>query len=111
MLTPSGIIEIPEHDQPGGFDHADIHPASRKLFVAHTCNNALDVIDCTAGCYSHSIPNLTGVAGALVSGDMVFTSNRGEDTLGIFQVEDESWMVKVPVGVRPNGLAFDPGRK
>lgn len=110
MLELSGSIELPEHVQPGGFDHADIHPASRKLYVAHTSNNALDVIDCAAGQYSHSIPNLTGIAGALVSGDRVFTSNRGEDTVGIFQVGAENQMTRVPVGVHPNGLAFDPGR-
>ncbi len=110
MLKLSNAIELPEHIQPGGFDHADLHPASRMLYVAHTCNDALDVIDCAAGRYSHSIPNLTGIAGALVSGDWVFTSNRGEDTIGIFPVNDESRLVKVPVGVRPNGLAFDLGR-
>ncbi len=104
------FIPLPEHFGPGGFDHADIHPGSRTVYVAHTSNNALDVIDCAAGRYSHSIPNLTGVAGALVSGDKVFTSNRGEDTLGIFPVSDESQIAKVPVGVRPNGLAFDPER-
>jgi DNA-binding beta-propeller fold protein YncE len=110
MLKLTGTIELPEHIQPGGFDHADIYPANRKLYVAHTCNNALDVIDCASGRFSHSIPNLTGVAGALVSGEMVFTSNRGEDTVSIFPVEDESQMVKIPVGMRPNGLAFDAGR-
>jgi DNA-binding beta-propeller fold protein YncE len=110
MLKLSGFIELPEHIQPGGFDHADIHPANRMLYIAHTCNDALDVIDCSAGHYSHSIPNLTGVAGALVSGDRVFTSNRGEDTVGILPAEAECQMVRVPVGVRPNGLAFDPGR-
>jgi DNA-binding beta-propeller fold protein YncE len=106
MLKLTGTIELPEHTQPGGFDHADIHPESRKLYVAHTCNNSLDVIDCTAGRFSHSIPNLTGVAGALVSGKMVFTSNRGENTVSAFTVEDESQMARIPVGVRPNGLAF-----
>jgi len=110
MLKLSGTIELPEHIQPGGFDHADIHPASRTLYVAHTCNNALDVIDCAAGKYSHSIANLTGVAGALVSGDRVFTSNRGENTVGIFPVSDESQIITIPVGERPNGLAFDPAR-
>jgi len=110
MLKLSGTIELPEHNQPGGFDHADIHLARRTLYVAHTINNALDVIDCAAGKYSHSIPNLTGVAGALVSGERVFTSNRGENTAGIFPVDDENRMVRIPVGECPNGLAFDPGR-
>ncbi len=110
MLELAGTIELPEHAQPGGFDHADIHPASRMLYVAHTCNSALDVIDCAAGRYSHSIPSLTGMAGALVSGDRVFTSNRGENTVGIFPTGDEGRIVRIQVGVRPNGLAFDPGR-
>ena len=110
MLKLTGTIVLPEHAQPGGFDHADIHPASRQLYVAHTSNDALDVIDCAAGRYSHSIPGLTGVAGALVSGDYVFTSNRGENTVGIFPVADENRLVKVPVGVRPNGLAFNSKR-
>jgi len=40
----------------------------------------------------------------------VFTSNRGEDTVGIFTTEAENEVVKVGVGSRPNGLAFDPER-
>ncbi len=42
---------------------------------------------------------------------LVFTSNRGENTVGIFSPEDETALVKVPVGTRPNGLAYDPGRR
>jgi DNA-binding beta-propeller fold protein YncE len=52
------------------------------------------------------------VAGALVSDerDLIFTSNRAEDTVGIFPVDDEKNLVKVRVGVHPNGLSFDPKR-
>jgi len=52
------------------------------------------------------------VAGALVSEErnLVITSNRGEDTVGIFAPDDEAGLVRVAVGVRPNGLAFDPQR-
>ena len=107
------FIELPEHVSPGGFDHAAIHRASGRLYVAHTSNDALDVIDCAADRYLHSIPKLTGVAGALVSDerDLVFTSNRGENTVGIFSPEDERDIVKVSVGVRPNGLSYDPQRR
>jgi DNA-binding beta-propeller fold protein YncE len=105
-------IDLPEHLAPGGFDHAAYHPARGWIYVAHTINDALDVIDCHTDRYLHSIPNLTGVAGALVSPekDLVFTSNRGENTVGIFRSSAESNMVKIPVGIRPNGLAFDPTR-
>lgn len=109
-LRHIGNIELPAHLKPGGFDHAAIHRASARLYVAHTANDALDVIDCQADRYLHSIPNLTGVAGALVSDerDLVFTSNRGENTVGVFTPNAEMGLYKVPVGVCPNGLAYDP---
>ncbi|HLY29047.1 MAG TPA: hypothetical protein VKQ72_22065, partial [Aggregatilineales bacterium] len=108
-------IELPDHARSGGFDHAAIHRASRRLYVSHTANDALDVIDCLSDRYLYSIPNLGGVAGALVSQEqgLAFTSNRAENTVGIFRVEDDSREAKVEkvgVGVRPNGLAYDPTR-
>ena len=105
-------IELPANLGAGGFDHADIHPASSRLYVAHTANNALDVIDCAADQYLHSIPNLTGVAGALVSAqrDLVFTSNRGENTVSVFLAGRETETARVAVGLRPNGLSFDAVR-
>jgi DNA-binding beta-propeller fold protein YncE len=106
-------IALPAHHRPGGFDHAAVHGASARLYVAHTANDALDVIDCATDRYLHSIPNLLGVAGALVSDEhhLVFTSNRGENTVGIFAPDAEAALVKIPVGIGPNGLAYDPGRR
>jgi len=111
-LKHAGYIELPPHVKPGGFDHAAIHPASSRLYVAHTANHALDVIDCAGDRYLHSTPNLMGVAGVLVSNErnLVFTSNRNENTVGIFSPDDEDSVVRVGVGVRPNGLAYDPQR-
>jgi DNA-binding beta-propeller fold protein YncE len=105
-------IELPGNLKPGGFDHAAVHCGSGRLYVAHTANEALDVIDCVEDRYLHSIPNLTGVAGALVSDEqnLVFTSNRGENTVGIFALDNEADLAKIGVGIRPNGLAYDPIR-
>lgn len=111
-LKLSGYVDLPAHVKPGGFDHAAVHRRSGRLYVAHTINDAIDVIDCATDRYLHSLPNLTGVAGALVSDEreLVFTSNRGENTIGIFAPGAEAKLVKVPVGVKPNGLSFDPRR-
>jgi DNA-binding beta-propeller fold protein YncE len=78
-------IELPENMAQGGFDHATVHAGTAQLYVAHTSNNTIDVIDWATDQYLFSIPNLTGVAGALVSEErgLVFTSNRGEDTVGM----------------------------
>jgi DNA-binding beta-propeller fold protein YncE len=112
ILEQTGEVQLPAHTKPGGFDHAAVHGPRGRLYVAHTANDALDVIDCTTNAYLNSIPRLEGVAGALVSEehDLVFSSNRGENTVGIFSPAHEEGLVKVKVGLRPNGLAYDASR-
>jgi DNA-binding beta-propeller fold protein YncE len=109
-LRFEGFIELPAHAGPGGFDHAAVHGRRGLLYVAHTANGALDVIDCARKTFLRSIGGLPAVAGALVceEQDLVFTSNRGEDTVGVFSPDREGAFVKVAVGVRPNGLAYAP---
>ena len=110
-LALAGYVELPPHAGAGGFDHAAVDSAGR-VYVAHTANDAIDVIDGAARRYVRSIPGLRAVAGALVSDDdLVFTSNRGENTVGIFSASEVTPVTKVKVGVRPNGLAYDPGRR
>ena len=89
-----------------------VHNATSRLYVAHTVNDALDVIDCAQDQYLHSLPGLTGVAGALVSDErgLFFTSNRGEERCRSFGRARKKCSSRISVGVRPNGLAYDPGR-
>src|SRR6185295_3193460 len=107
-----GHIDLPPHRSSGAFDHADIHSATDRLYVAPTSNDCLDVIDCARDRYVESIPGLAAVAGALVcqTRDLVFTSNRGENTVSVFSPRAEGDACKIAVGVKPNGLAFDPAR-
>lgn len=111
-LQLCGYVDLPAHVKPGGFDHAAVHGGLARLFVAHTANDTLDVIDCINDRYLYSIPNLTGAAGALVAeGDnLIFTSNRGENTVGLLSPDSRVASAKIPVGIRPNGLAYDPRR-
>jgi DNA-binding beta-propeller fold protein YncE len=113
ILEQIGEVKLPAHDKPGGFDHAAVHGPRGRLYVAHTANDAVDMIDCATNTYLGSIPRLGGVAGALVSEehDLVFTSNRAESTVGIFPPDQEEALVKVKVGLRPNGLAYDASRR
>jgi DNA-binding beta-propeller fold protein YncE len=110
-LQHLGFIDLPAHARDGGFDHAAVHEATGRIYVAHTANDAVDVIDIEARKLVGSIGGLTAVAGALVAEpDLVFTSNRGENTVGIVRPGDPPRVDKVPVGVRPNGLAYDASR-
>ena len=112
-LRLQGVIELPAHAGPGGFDHAAVHGRRGLLYVAHTANGALDVIDCARKTFIRSIGGLPAVAGALVceEQDLVFTSNRGEDTVAVFSPDREGALVKVTVGVKPNGLAYAPAHR
>jgi DNA-binding beta-propeller fold protein YncE len=112
-LALTGHVELPAHTGSGGFDHAAVHAATGHVYVAHTANSAIDVLDPVAKKHLYSIPNLAAVAGALVSDDsqLVFTSNRGENTIGVFAPGPSPTVTKIAVGVRPNGLAYDATRR
>ncbi len=112
-LEPRGHIELPASRGEGGFDHAAVHAPTGHLYVAHTANESVDIVDTKAGRYLRSIAGLKGVAGVLVSEErnLVFTSNRAEDTVSVFEEGDDARAVKVKVGVHPNGLAFAPGHR
>jgi len=111
-LQHSGFIDLPAHAKTGGFDHAAVHEPTGRIYVAHTANDAVDVIDIEARKYVGSIHGLSAVAGTLIAEPvLVCTSNRGDDTVGIFRVGDASRVERIGVGVRPNGLSYDPRRR
>ena len=112
-LTLTGYVDLPAHKGSGGFDHAAVHAATGHVYVAHTANDAVDVFDPVAAKYLFSVPGLVTVAGALVSDEsqLVFTSNRGENTIGVLEPGPDPKVEKIGVGMRPNGLAYDAGRR
>jgi len=105
-----GHIELPAHVREGGFDHAAVHHELSRLYVAHTSNDDVDVVDCASNRFLRSLHGLKGVAGVLASDErgLLFTANRGENTVSIFTAGEEKEVVRLFSGIRPNGLAFDP---
>lgn len=112
ILEHLGDIELPASIQRGGFDHAAVHRGMAQLYVAHTANDSVDVIDCAGDRYLRSLTGLAGVAGVLVAEqqELFFTSNRGENSVSIFCALTGAELARVAVGVRPNGLAHDSRR-
>src|ERR1700733_8218772 len=109
VLQHVAYVALPKHDASGGFDHAAVHAASGRVYVAHTANNAVDVFDPSSQRHLYSVPDLHGVAGVLVSDEaqLIVTSNRAENTIAIFPPGADPQVSKVAVGIRPNGLAYD----
>ena len=54
MLVLRGSIDLPVHAA-GGFDHGDVHLATGRVFVAHTANDTVDVLDGHNLAYAGSI--------------------------------------------------------
>jgi DNA-binding beta-propeller fold protein YncE len=116
ILTRVGFIPLPPGKQPG-FDHADVYlakaPRVSRLYVAHTGADRIEVIDCLTNSYLGSLPDIPGVAGALIDSeqDFLFSSDRGCARVSIYRCSDETLLGTLGVGERPNGLAYDPVRR
>jgi DNA-binding beta-propeller fold protein YncE len=111
-LARAAFITIP----PGartGFDHADVYRAGRRMYVAHTGADRIDVLDCAARTYLRSLPDLPGVAGVLIDEDhdLLFSSDRGCARVSIFRCSDEQLLGQAKVGPHPNALAYDRRRR
>ncbi len=74
-LRPIGFIPLPGGEGTG-FDHADTYldPAGSRMYVAHTAQNAVDVLDCRSNAYLRSLPELPGVDGVLIDPSVISCS-------------------------------------
>jgi len=112
-LARVGFIPIPSGAKPG-FDHADVDRGSRRMYVAHTGADRIEVLDCAGRSYLRALPaDLPGVAGVLVDEehDLLFSSDRGAARVSVFRSSDELLLGQVEVGPHPNGLAYDRVRR
>src|SRR5207244_12479488 len=59
------------------------------------------------------LPDHPGVAAACVHSeqDLLLTSDRGCARISAYRCSDESLLGRVDVGPRPNGIAYDAGRR
>jgi hypothetical protein len=56
-LVRTGFIPLAAGARPG-FDHADVHLASRRMYVAHTGADRIDVLDCEEQAFLRSLLDL-----------------------------------------------------
>jgi DNA-binding beta-propeller fold protein YncE len=111
-LERVGFVPTPAGAKPG-FDHADTYRAGRRMYVAHTGADRVDVVDCSERTFLRSLPDLPGVAGVLIDegDDLLFTSDRAGARVSVFRCSDEQLLGQVQVGPHPNGLAYDSKRR
>src|SRR5437660_7980432 len=112
MLAFRQYVNLPRH-MSGGFDHADVHEESGRVFVAHTATGSIEVIDGTKNIHLKTIrgcPEASGILCAQETG-LVFAAARGAGKVMFVEPRELSISGQIPVGPRPNGLAWDTRRR
>jgi DNA-binding beta-propeller fold protein YncE len=108
-LREIDTVLLPEHRAPGGFDHASVHRPGDRLYVAHTVNDSVEVIDLERRRHEATLHGFPGVAGAAVLEEravLVATCKRSR-TVALAPLESPEGITRIPVAPRPNGLALD----
>ncbi len=75
-LKKIGTIAIP-NAAGSAFDHGAFDARSRRVFIAHTARDCLEVIDHDLGKHIATLPGFPGVAGAVADDGQVLVTNRG----------------------------------
>jgi DNA-binding beta-propeller fold protein YncE len=111
MLAPRGSIDLPAHAS-GGFDHGDVHLATGRVFVAHTANGTIEVIDGERRTFERTISGCLEASGVLCAQEagLVFAAARGAGKVLVVDPVSLAVQREIPVGPRPNGLAWDRNR-
>ena len=111
-LELRGSIDLPPHEK-GGFDHADVHPLSGRVFVAHTALGQVEIIDGAAGTHAGTVPGCPEASGVLYApeANWMVAAARGTGDILILDAASGTLVRTLRVGARPNGMAWDPGRQ
>lgn len=104
-LKTLGLIAIP-HGLDSDFDHGAFDPRTRRVFIAHTARDCVEVIDHDARRHIATLPGFPGVAGAVTGDGEVLATNRGAATVTWFDAASYAIKGVFPSGPRPNGAAI-----
>jgi hypothetical protein len=109
-LMVRGVIEIP-----GGlnseFDHGAFDPKTRRIFIAHTARDCVEVIDHNASRHLATLKGFPEAAGVVAhNGNVLVTDRRaaGLAWLDADSLETRSVFATAP---RPNGVAITASAK
>ena len=107
-LAPVGFVGLPPF-RDSGFDHGDVHLASRRIFVAHTAEGAVEVIDGEALVHVGTIPGCPEASGVLCAQDeaLVFAAARAAGKVLVIDPGSLVVVTEIATGPRANGLAWN----
>ena len=104
-LNAVGTIKIP-NAVGSAFDHGAFDRKTRRLFIAHTARDCVEVIDHDAQKHIATLPGFPGVAGAVVDDGEVLVTNRGAASVAWLDAATLETKAVLKTGTRPNGAAI-----
>lgn len=104
-LKSLGVIKIP-NGAGSDFDHAAFDQKTRRVFIAHTALDCIEVIDHDTHKHIATLPGFPGVAGAVADDGDILTTNRGAATITWLDAATYSTKAVFPSRPRPNGAVI-----
>ena len=107
-LSFSAHVDLPRH-QLGGFDHADVHLESGRVYVAHTALGTVDIIDGENAKYLATLPGCLEASGVVCAQNenLVFAASRRTGRILVVDALINRVLREAQAGSAPNGLAWD----
>ena len=102
-LNTIGTIEIPNSSS---FDHGAFDPKSRRIFVAHTGRDSVEVIDHETRRHVATLPGFPEAAGVVADDGIVVVTNRGAASLALVDATSLETRAVFKTGPKPNGVAI-----
>jgi DNA-binding beta-propeller fold protein YncE len=100
-----GKIEIPASIG-SSFDHGAFDPKSRRVFVAHTGRDRVEVIDHDSRKHIATLQGFPEAAGVVADDGVVLVTNRGAASLAIVDAHSLKTRTVFKTGPKPNGVAI-----
>src|SRR3954463_15649078 len=104
-LKIAGTIAIPGAAG-SEFDHAAFDAKSRRVFIAHTARDCIEVIDHDSGRHLATLPGFPGAAGAVADDGEVLVTNRGSASVALLDATTLKTRAVFKTGGRPNGAVI-----
>jgi hypothetical protein len=103
-LKTVGTIAIP-NAAGSEFDHAAFDTRSRRVFIAHTARDSIEVIDHDDGRHLATLPGFPGV-GAVADDGQILATNRGSASVAWLDAGTLKTRAVFKTGTRPNGAVI-----
>lgn len=101
------VSTIPIPDSVGSsFDHGAFDPKTRRVFVAHTGRDRIEVIDHDAGKHLATLAGFTEAAGVVADDGVVLVTNRGAASMAVVDAQSLQTRAVFKTGPKPNGVAI-----